>query len=292
MRVAILGGTGCGGRATAAALRAVGHTVLTVARGQLSLAPDLCCDRHDPDALRAAWQRFAPEVLVDHVAYTPDEVALVLASLPPTTRRYVLISSAAVYGAAADGPFDERARCRPQGALAKSKLAAERVAHGSSDPNLEIVTLRLGGLYGPGHAPLTPRGRDAELLARLRRGEPIPVPDTADALQPWFSGDHGRLITALIADPAPLPVLNAAGDERVPWPQVIEAWARAAGAPPPCLLPSDRAALRDQAPVALRPFIDMILSPPHLDTGRARERYPTVWPLTPLDVGARRTLAA
>ena len=71
---------------------------------------------------------------------------LVNACLAAGVRRLIYTSSTAVYGPG--GPFDEADVCRPQGHYAQSKLRAEAAVQAGQARGLEVVTLRLGVLYG------------------------------------------------------------------------------------------------------------------------------------------------
>lgn len=276
MRIAVLGGTGCGGRAVVAALRAGGHEVRSIARG-LAGPADIECDRADGPRLAAALRAFGAEILVDHVAYAPAEVASALRALG--SGRYVLVSSAVVYGPGRPQPYDEDDDPQPVGAFAEAKYAAEQQALAHRD----AVVLRLGLLCGPGHAPLTPWGRDPDLAGRLASQEPLPVPvDDLPLLQPWHAADHGRAVATLATAAAPPRVLNLAGDVRLTWGGHLAACAAALGLPLPRCVPCPAAALVESAPPALRPFIDALLAPPALRTDRQRA----------LDVGARTPLIA
>jgi nucleoside-diphosphate-sugar epimerase len=284
MRVALIGATGCGGRAVAAALTAAGDEVLAIARGQSAPWPAgvrvAACDRRDRERLAALLADFQADAVVDHVAYTHDDVTAV-----PPAARYVLVSSAVVYGPARLQPYHEGDLTEPADAFAAAKRSAEvaaRACHG------HVTCLRLGGLYGPGHAPLTPLGRDPELAGRLRRGEPILVPEDAGPLQPWFAADHGRLVAALVHHPAPPAVLNATGDEVLDWAALLGAWAAAADLPAPRLETRPAAALRALAPPHLAPFLDALWYPPLLDV-RARARL--LPDPTPFATGTRLTVA-
>lgn len=295
-RVLVVGATGCGGRAVVEALRAAGHDVLGLARGRTAgPPPDLVCDRHDTPTLRRLLRDFRPEVIVDHVAYTERDVRLLLAEAPPDLHRYILIGSAVVYGPARGAPYDEGDPLRPRGPLAEGKRAAEDAARRWGHGEREAVCVRLGALYGPGHAPLTPWGRDPTLPDRLRRGEALPVPaDDPPALQPWFSADHGRLVAALAGAPTVPPALNAAGDERLSWADWLATWALVAGAPPPRLELLSTAELTRRAPPALRPFVADLLHPPVLRLDRLaalRRATPALRAPTPAAEGCARVLA-
>ncbi len=285
MRVAVVGGTGCGGRAVVAALRAAGHEVLSVARGRTPGPPaDLRCDRGSA-AFVSGMRLFDPDAVVDQVAYCARVVRLTLGVLRPGAR-YLLVSSPIVYGPGRPRPYEETEEPHPPPGLATNKRAAEKVvAHRAG-----ATVLRIGALYGPGHAPMTPLGRDPDALVRLAAGKRMTVPDPdPPRLQPWFAEDHARLVLDLLADPSPPPVLNAAGPDLLSWEAWLDAWAAVIEAPPIRTRPLDPEALRAAAPARLRPFIDAILDPPLLALGHLAARR---GPHTPVEEGIRRTVGA
>lgn len=71
---------------------------------------------------------------------------LVEACLSAGIQRLVFASSTAVYGPG--GPFTEEDSCRPQGAYAQSKLAAENSIQVASSRGISASVLRFGSLYG------------------------------------------------------------------------------------------------------------------------------------------------
>ncbi len=267
MRVAVIGGTGCGGRAVVSALREGGHEVCSIARGQRrGPAPDLAFDRMAP-GFTEALRSFDPEAVVDQIAYGPGALRGTLEGLRPEAR-YILVSSAIVYGPGRDRPYAEDEAPRPQPGLAVAKLAAEAALAGRP-----ATRLRIGAIYGPGHAPMTPFGRDPRTVDRLLSGDPIAIPHPdGPVLQPWFSGDHARLVVDLLADPTPPRILNAAGPQTISWGDWLGAWADALGAPAPKLRRLSRGALAEEAPPHMRPFMDALLDPPRLSLQRLQSR--------------------
>ena len=291
-RIALLGGTGCGGRAVASALRDAGHDVLVISRGHTGPQPDIACDRNDHARLSRALGRFRPDTLVDHVAYTPDEVRGVLGALPRTTRRYLFVSSAVVYGPGRADGYGEEESPRPVGEFAVTKRAAEEAALAWAGGDRTVVCARLGGLYGPGHAPLMPWGRAESVLERLRRAEQLPVPAHDDAtLQPWFAGDHGRAVARLVDHAEPPGRINLAGEQRLSWPDALAAWAEAIGAPAPRVLPITAEDLASAVPPAIRQFASALFGPQALRTARMRRLLPELFPTTPVAVGYARVAA-
>lgn len=270
MNVAVIGATGCGGRAVVAGLRAAGHIVCGLARGRTpGPAPDLVCDRQDADALRAALRRLRPDVVVDQIAGTAEQVRATLDACPAPVR-YVLVSSAGVYGADREAPCAEDTPVDPTPGLMAAKWAAEQAL----EDRPGHTCLRLGALYGPGHAPMTPWGRRPTLAAALAAGEPIVVPaDDPPALQPLFADDLGRVVAAVLADPEPPECLNVAGRQTLRWADWLAAWARAFGTPPPVLRPLAPDDFAAAAPEQLRPFLAALSRPPRMNLARLRARY-------------------
>jgi nucleoside-diphosphate-sugar epimerase len=100
-----------------------------------------------------------------HAVYA-DGLKHVLASLPPTVKRVVYISTTGVYGPAGGEWVDEQTPPDPQRDGGRASLAAEQIL--AAHPlGKHSVILRLAGLYGPGRVPH---------LDKLRAGEPLPVP--------------------------------------------------------------------------------------------------------------------
>jgi len=252
------------------ALREAKHRVWSVARGEYpGPAPDLRCDRLDQARLKGLLERLQPEVIIDHVGYTRAEVQILLDSLPQSTRRLLFVSSAIVYGLRRSRAYTEAEQTYPQGAFAEEKHAAERLIQEAPIPSL---ILRLGALYGPGHAPLTPWGRDPGLPDRIRAGEPLGVPEMdLPGIQPLFSGDHGRVVAALMEWSEWPPLLNLTGPEMLNWGGLFGVWAEALSCPTPPLIPRPTIELMAALPEYLAPFILGIFRPPTLNDDLLRQ---------------------
>jgi nucleoside-diphosphate-sugar epimerase len=181
MRVAVIGGTGFIGRETVARLAARGAEVLVIHRGQTQ-APlsegvrTAEADRMDGEALAAILDDFRPETVIDVLAMTEAGTLPVLRAVSERAERYVLVSSADVYGnyggligkehetpitrpLREDDPLREvRYPYRgnaPAGAEGNAaffdqydKIVVEALAR--SELNLETTVLRLPMVFGPG----------------------------------------------------------------------------------------------------------------------------------------------
>jgi UDP-glucose 4-epimerase len=123
-------------------------------------------DLLDPSVLRLALRGVDTVVHLAAVVRTPlsfenpawleqvnhwGTAQLVEACLNQGVTRVIFTSTAAVYGP--DGPHREDGPCRPQGAYAHSKLAAEKVLLTARSRGLTPILLRVGTLFGL--APVT-----------------------------------------------------------------------------------------------------------------------------------------
>lgn len=98
--------------------------------------------------------------------------ALARAAAQMRVSRFVLVSSAGIYGyaAATDLPFDETSHVAPQTSYARSKWMAEQaLAEVSADAGLPSVTIRPPLVYGPGNG-----GNMLRLLKLIERNLPLP----------------------------------------------------------------------------------------------------------------------
>jgi UDP-glucose 4-epimerase len=94
------------------------------------------------------------------------------ACLATGVRHLIFLSSTAVYGPG--GPYTEADVCRPQGAYAQSKLAAEIGLESARRRGLNVTVLRIGTLFGL--APVTRFDAVANRFAFLAGvGRPVTV---------------------------------------------------------------------------------------------------------------------
>lgn len=203
-RILVIGGTGVASGPCADALLAAGHEVVTLRRGTPRPNPaaegvaTILCDRNDGAALTAAVRRVAPDVVVDFASFTEDQADGLLAALAPGCRQVIFVSTVDVYGLPlARLPMPEDAPwARGGSAYAAAKLAVEarlRDALAPTGTALTVVrpTYSLGGTF---LISLFDRS-GAELVARLRTGAPILLPDGGSRLiHPSDARDTGRMV--------------------------------------------------------------------------------------------------
>jgi nucleoside-diphosphate-sugar epimerase len=148
-----------------------------------------------------------------HAVNAEGTQKLASAALGAGVRRFVLISSLAARGP--DG------RDLPESAYGRSKLEAE--AHlRTLEGQMESVILRPAAVYGPRDPDLLP-------LFKMARAGFLPLPSTANVLQPVYAEDVARAALAAArraTGPGPFPVAEAA---RYTWEDVVAGLEKALG---------------------------------------------------------------
>jgi nucleoside-diphosphate-sugar epimerase len=201
LRLLVIGGSGFVGGAAVARLRGLGHEAATFHRGE---SADIRGDRRELTAFRDAFARIEPDTVVDTISYTEADAASLVATFRGIAGRLVVLSSQDVYaqygrflgletGAADPAParedsplrqsrFPYRATARPgEMAYDYEKILVEEAA--ASDAALPATVLRLPCVFGPGD----PHHRVGQVLARMRRGEPVLL-ERAEASWRWTRG--------------------------------------------------------------------------------------------------------
>jgi len=237
MRVLFIGGTG--NLSTACARQAIREgkavTILTRGRPSVELPAGIEFvrgDAHDPRVLGAlAVRRF--DVVVDFIAYGPEDVERDLAAFGGQVSQYVFISSASVYQKppthhvlTEDTPLGN-----PYWDYARKKIAAEemlRAAHRASGFPATIV--RPCYTYGESWIPTT-SGSDYTVAWRMRRGLPVVVPgDGTSLFTLTHASDFARGLVGLLGQPAAIgEAVHITSDEVLSWNQVHDTIARVLG---------------------------------------------------------------
>jgi len=136
--------------------------------------------------------------------------------------RFVLISTAHVHGRTHAGIVTDATAANPADDYAASKLHAERQVSAAFGGGLSI--LRPVAVIGP-HCP----GNLQLLMKLLARGVPLPFGAIANHRSFIEAEDLARLAQAVLASPAPPPILLAASPEAIATPDLIRALAQGMG---------------------------------------------------------------
>ena len=255
MRVLVLGGTGFVGGAAVRRLIARGHDVAAFHRGDSSggaaaVHIHIRGDRNDLAAHREEFRRFAPEVVLDTIAYTEADGRALATVLGGIAARFVVLSSQDVYAPYGrllrleNGPVDRvasseesplRSSRHPYRAMAKpgemaydyEKILVEAAVREAS--GVPVTILRLPMVYGPGD----PQRRLRPYLSRMAEGAPEIRLDRAKAA--WrctrgFVEDVGEAIgLAVIDDRASGRVYNLGEDDALREAEWVRTIGEAAG---------------------------------------------------------------
>jgi len=122
----------------------------------------------------------------------------------PSVKRFIYVSSGAVYGPTHEGSsISEESPIAPDSPYGLTKCASEAaVRYAHEEGVFTTVILRLGWIYGPMERPTSARSRMSEVWhlchCALRDGD-IRINDVT-AVRDWtFSGDVGQAVGALLA---------------------------------------------------------------------------------------------
>lgn len=198
MRLLVLGGTHFLGRHVVTSALERGHDVATFTRGVSGEPPEgaraLHGDRDDPDALPAALDGWAPELVVD-TSCQSRPAATNAAAVLADVAGYAFVSSLNAYRTWPPGPIgpedDEPTWETDEDEYGQNKAAAERILGEALGDR--FLTARAGLIIGP-HDPLYRLGW---WLDRIARGGLVVVPAHLD--QPIAVVDARDLADWLVA---------------------------------------------------------------------------------------------
>ncbi len=298
-RVLVIGGTLFIGRSLVEHLLDRGDDVTVLHRSQgtpfRDRVSEIRCDRNDIAAVNEALGGSDFDVVYDNVydwerGTTAAQVAAAARAVAAGTRRYVFLSSIAVYGPG--GEFDEDAPLvRPDDPndYARNKAESERelfALHATS--GLGVTTLRPVFVYGR-HNPFE---REAFFWDRIRADRPVIIPgDGSRAIQWVRAEDVARAaIAAGDVEVANGRAFNLAGGPPMTQAEFVQALARAAGREAR-LIHVPRARLEAAGGGVFRPpfYFGVYLDLPPITVRAERARTELGFEPTPLDVGLRET---
>jgi nucleoside-diphosphate-sugar epimerase len=297
MRVLFLGGTGI--ISSACAWRAVesGLDLTVVNRGQTSVRPlppevrRVTADVGDPEAFAAvAGQGF--DVVVDWLAFTPDQVRARTDALRGQVGQYVFISSASAYQTPpARLPITESTPLRnPFWQYSRNKIACEDLLTGLyRDEGFPVTIVRPSHTYD---RTLVPFDGGWTIVERMRRGEPVVVHGDGTSL--WTLTHHrdfARGLVPLLGHPRTLgDVFQITSDDVLTWDQIAQTLATAAGTSAEIVhVPSDAIATEHQG------WGDGLLGDKAhsavFDNSKLRQVVPDFVATIPFEAGAREIIA-
>lgn len=244
LTVLFIGGTGIISSAAAVRALELGHELTVLNRGSSHTRPVpagvevLTGDVSDPASVRAAVGDRSFDVVVDFVAFTPEQVQADIDLFTGRAGQYVFISSASAYQKpVAALPIRESTPLRnPWWQYSRDKIACEDLLVGAyRATGFPVTIIRPSHTYDRTSIPVT-GGWTA--IDRFRRGLEVVVPGDGTSL--WtltHHADFARAFVGLLGLPAAIgDVFHITSDEALPWNQIYTTLAAAAGVSSPRLV--------------------------------------------------------
>ena len=244
MKILFIGGSGVISRAVTEQTLAAGHELWLLNRGQhrpVAGARTLVADMADLASARAALHGHTWDVVVQWIAFGPDDIRRDLELFRDTARQYIFISSASVYQKPPASPYlitESTPRVNPHWEYSRKKIAAElalETAHQATGFPFTIVRPSL--TYGDDQIPLVLNAWPQPWTAidRMRRGAPLIIPGDGTAL--WtitHNTDFAAGLIGLFGQPAAIgEALHITSDEVLTWNRIFALTAEAAGVTAP-----------------------------------------------------------
>jgi nucleoside-diphosphate-sugar epimerase len=214
-RAFFIGGPGTLSASTIQALLGRGYQVGVYSHPSRfnELDPAACTyagDRQNVEGLAAAIRDFKPDVVLDFICFTPQEVEQVLPLVKDKVRQFVFISTVDVYGYPLTHlPFheDDPWHIETQSEYAANKRLSERVFNIASNAGgFPLTIVRPAYSLGPRFIlNFTSRDYGVHMLRRLKSGRPVMVPGDGTTLMHVSSAHNtGNMIAALVDAPQAL----------------------------------------------------------------------------------------
>lgn len=238
MRVLFIGGTGFISTAVSRLAVTQGLELFHLNRGQrpsdLTGVKHLKADVHRLEDARAALGDMRFDVVVDWIAYRPEDIERDLALFRGRVKQFVFISSASAYQKPPAYPFitESTPLHNPVWDYSQNKIACEdRLNRAYREEGFPITIVRPSLTYDP-NFPIALGGWGCYTLAdRLKKGQPIIVHGDGSSL--WtvtHAEDFGRGFLGLFGNEQTLGhAFHITSDEVLTWNQIYETIAEALG---------------------------------------------------------------
>jgi len=231
MKVLFIGGTGFISTAVSRQTIAKGIDLWLLNRGLRSAhlpgSHNLTADIHNPEDLRLALNGMEFDVVVDWIAFTPEDIKRDLSLFRGRTKQFVFISSASAYQKPPENylitestPLDN-----PYWDYSRNKIACEeRLMQAYNDEDFPVTIVRPSLSYDP-NFPIAIGGWGCYTLAdRLKKGLPIIVHGDGSSL--WVvthAEDFGHGFLGLLGNEQALgQAFHITSDEVLTWNQIYQ----------------------------------------------------------------------
>ena len=238
MKVLFIGGTGIISSACSPLAIERGFDLYLLNRGQTTTRPIpagahvLHGDIHDPESAKAALGKQDFDVVVDWIAFTPDQVEADLNLFRGRTGQYIFISSASVYQTPpSHQPVTESTLLdNPYWLYSRNKIACEELlVQAYRREKFPMTIVRPSHTYDK---TVIPMDGGYTVIDRMRKGKKVIVPGDGTSL--WVMTHHtdfAKGFVGLLGNSQTIgEEFHITSDELLTWNQIFELMARAAGA--------------------------------------------------------------
>lgn len=189
---------------------------------------------HDPEEVKRVLEDRTFDVVVDWIAYTPDQVQKDIDLFRDRTGQYIFISTAAAYQKPpASQPITESVPLNnPYWEYARAKIACENMLIAAyRELHFPVTIVRPSHTYDRTKIPI-PGGGGYTMVDRMRKGKKVIVHGDGTSL--WVLTHHqdfAKGFIGLLGNPHVIgDAFHITSDEVLTWNQIFETIARAAGA--------------------------------------------------------------
>jgi nucleoside-diphosphate-sugar epimerase len=299
MKVLFLGGTGIISAAVSRQAIVKGLDLYLLNRGLRGVNPpgshSLIADTRQPEDVKAALQGLQFDVVVNWVAYTPDDIERDLALFQGRVKQYIFISSASVYQKPPTHYVITEATPlhNPYWDYSRNKIACEeRLMRAYAEAGFPVTIVRPSQTYDQNFPVPIGGGAFYTLADRLKKGRPIIV--HGDGASLWVvthAEDFGRGFLGLLGNwDAIGNAFHITSDEVLTWEQIYQTIAEGLGVDAKIVhIPSDFIA-RLEPELAGTLLGDKMWSAV-FDNSKIKSFVPGFKAVIPFRDGIRRTLA-
>jgi nucleoside-diphosphate-sugar epimerase len=245
MKILFVGGTGVISSACAQLALERGFELTLLNRGRRAAWPgarQIVADITNPADAAASLGDGRWDVVVDFIAYTPEEMEQRIALFRGRTAQFIFMSSASVYQKPpAHFPITESTPLvNPFWDYSQKKIACEdRLMRALREENFPATIVRPSWTYDQSRVTVPVNSpKNFTIVDRMRRGLPVIVPGDGTSL--WtmtHNTDFAKGLVGLLGHQGSIGhAFHITSDEVLTWNQIYEAVAEAAGAPKPKLV--------------------------------------------------------
>ncbi|NNJ08935.1 SDR family oxidoreductase [Chloroflexales bacterium ZM16-3] len=240
MKVLFIGGTGLISTACTRLAVERGDELFLLNRGNHADIPagatSIIADINDRAAVEAALAGRRFDVVVNWIAFTPEQVERDIALFTGRTGQYIFISSASAYQRPVGHYLvtESTPLVNPFWEYSRNKIACEeRLMRALREEGFPVTIVRPSLTYGDTQIPLVMNSWQMPytIIARMRAGRPVIVPGDGSSFWPvTHNSDFAKGFVGLIGHQQAIGhAFHITSDEALTWDQLYAATAAAAG---------------------------------------------------------------